>query len=259
MSATIATGADADLSIPNSRQATRFFVGLDLGQTQDFSALVVLEHVPSKPGATPRHRDQTFALRHIERFPLGTSYPRIVADVGDLVSRPPLAGACRIALDATGVGRAVVDIFRDAGQRTRARSFDFPPGTVVSTSLAMAISRQATVSPPVIAAPIAAITITGGDQVTRDGRDTRVPKRDLVGVVQALLQTGRLKIAPDLPLTATLTAELMNFRATISAAGHDSYGAGQDWRDGNHDDLVLALALAVWDAQHGTTGVVRSY
>ena len=256
MSATIIDGID--LSIPNSRQATRFFVGLDLGQTQDYTALVVLEHLPSRPGATPRHRDQTFALRHIRRWDLGTSYPRIVTDVGELVSRPPLAGACRIALDATGVGRAVTDIFRDAGPRSQARSFGFAPGTVVSPGLAVALSRRP-VPIPTIAAPISAITITGGDQVTRDGRDTRVPKRDLVGVVQALLQTGRLKIAPDLPLTSVLTAELLNFRATISAAGHDSYGAGQDWREGNHDDLVLALALAVWDAQHGTTGVIRSY
>ena len=29
---------------------------------------------------------------------------------------------------------------------------------------------------------------------------------------------------------------------------HDSYGA---WREGQHDDLVLAVALAVWFAEHG--------
>jgi hypothetical protein len=243
MSYTFATGAD--LVRAQTSQPVRFFVGLDLGQTQDYSALVVLEHAPSHPGATPRERDQTFALRHIERFKLNTSYPQIVGEVGELVSRPPLAGVCRIAVDATGVGRAVTDIFRDAGKRSQDRSLGVAPGTVVV--------------PATIAAPISAITITGGDQVTRDGRDTRVPKRDLVGVVQALLQTGRLKIAPDLPLTSVLTAELMNFRATISAAGHDSYAAGLDWRAGAHDDLVLALALAAWDAQHGTTTWARSY
>jgi chitodextrinase len=182
-----------------------------------------------------------------------------VAEVGELVGRPPLAGACRIAIDATGVGRAVTDIFRDAGHRTQAQSYGVAPGTVVAPDLAMDMSRQATVSPPTIAAPIHAITITGGDQVTRDGRDTRVPKRDLVGVVQALLQTGRLRIAPDMPLTSVLLAELQNFKATISAAGHDSYGAGADWRAGNNDDLVLAVALAAWDAQNGTAVFARSY
>ncbi len=252
---------DSDLATMRRPKSvpTVYYLGLDLGQTQDYTALVVLEHIPSKPGATPRHRDQTFALRHIERFKLNTSYPQIVAEVGELVGRPPLVGACRIAIDATGVGRAVTDIFRDAGQRTQAQSYGVAPGTVVAPDLAMDMSRQATVSPPVISAPVHAITITGGDQVTRDGRDVRVPKRDLVGVVQALLQTGRLKIAPDMPLTSVLLAELQNFKATISAAGHDSYGAGQDWREGNHDDIVLAVALAAWDAQHGTTVFARSY
>jgi len=37
-----------------------------------------------------------------------------------------------------------------------------------------------------------------------------------------------------------LISELQNFKATISAAGHDSYGAGQDWRENNHDNLVPA-------------------
>ena len=28
----------------------------------------------------------------------------------------------------------------------------------------------------------------------------------------------------------------------IAFGGHDAYGAGADWREGNRDDLVLALA-----------------
>ena len=34
----------------------------------------------------------------------------------------------------------------------------------------------------------------------------------------------------------------------ISETGKDSYGA---WREGAHDDLVLAVALAVWKAKKG--------
>jgi hypothetical protein len=40
-----------------------------------------------------------------------------------------------------------------------------------------------------------------------------------------------------------LMSELADFRVRISASGSDTYGA---WRGGAHDDLVLALALAVW-------------
>jgi hypothetical protein len=41
----------------------------------------------------------------------------------------------------------------------------------------------------------------------------------------------------------------LNFRVKIDPlTAHDSYGA---WREGQHDDLVLAVALAVWFAEHG--------
>jgi len=66
-----------------------------------------------------------------------------------------------------------------------------------------------------------------------------------------LLQSERLKIASALPLAAVLTQELLAFRVKISQlTGHDSYGAGTEWRDGGaHDDLVLALACAAWWAE----------
>jgi hypothetical protein len=90
------------------------------------------------------------------------------------------------------------------------------------------------------------ITITGGDSVVRDNKAFRVPKRDLVSTVQVLLQGGRLKIAPALAESALLVQELQNFQVKISDLGHDSYGA---WREGTHDDLVLAAALACWHAE----------
>ncbi len=43
------------------------------------------------------------------------------------------------------------------------------------------------------------ITITGGDTVTRDRGNYRVPKRDLFGVMQMLLQSERLKVAEGFP------------------------------------------------------------
>lgn len=92
-----------------------------------------------------------------------------------------------------------------------------------------------------------AITITGGDTVSRDGQDYRVPKRDLVSVVQVLLQSERLKIASSLKEAQTLTSELLAFRVSISLKGHDSYGNDVGpWRENPHDDLVLAVASATW-------------
>lgn len=80
--------------------------------------------------------------------------------------------------------------------------------------------------------------------MSRDGRDYRVPKRDLVSTVQVLLQAERLKIARALPEAQTLVNELLAFKVTISNQGHDSYG--NDWREAPNDDLVLAVAVAAW-------------
>jgi hypothetical protein len=89
------------------------------------------------------------------------------------------------------------------------------------------------------------VTITGGDTAsTEDPWHLRVPKRDLVGTLVALLQTGRLRVAEGLELAPALVNELVNFKMKINLdTGHDSYEA---WRESVHDDLVLAVALACW-------------
>ena len=77
-----------------------------------------------------------------------------------------------------------------------------------------------------------------------------------------LLQTGRLKVAAGLKDARTLVHELLRFRVKIDPlTAHDSYGA---WREGAHDDLVLAVAIAVWyagrqrAADYGTDGWGRA-
>ena len=92
------------------------------------------------------------------------------------------------------------------------------------------------------------IQITGGDAVTYDKGLRRVPKRDLVSAARVAFQAGRLKIAATLPHAETLTRELQTYQVKISLdTAHDSYGA---WREGAHDDLVLALCLALWTGEH---------
>jgi hypothetical protein len=112
-----------------------------------------------------------------------------------------------LVVDATGVGRPVIDMLRQRGLK-----------------------------------PVP-ITITGGDLVSHEGGGWRVPKRDLVSVVQVALQTDRLKFAKDLPMVPVLVQELLAFRVKISEAGQDTYGS---WREGTHDDMVLAIACAAW-------------
>jgi hypothetical protein len=52
-----------------------------------------------------------------------------------------------------------------------------------------------------------------------------VPKSEVFGLTQALLSTGRLKIAKSLALADVLKKELLDFRMKVSARGHESFNA----------------------------------
>jgi hypothetical protein len=74
----------------------------------------------------------------------------------------------------------------------------------------------------------------------------QVPKKELVSTLQVLLQTRRLQVAQRLPQAAALERELHAFRVRITESAHEMFGAE---RERDHDDLVMALALAAWVAE----------
>jgi hypothetical protein len=194
--------------------------GLDLGQASDFTALAVLEKwVSPDPTPTGKHVAH-YDVRHLERFQLGSSYGVITERLVQLFAEPPLKRSV-LAVDRTGVGRAVVGMIQDARP----------------------------------AASLLPITITAGHRADRDENagGWRVPKKDLVGVLQVLLQERRIKVAPRLPEAQTLVKELQNFRVKVTTAANEIYEA---WREGQHDDLVLAVGIAAWAAERssGTGG-----
>jgi Terminase RNaseH-like domain len=207
---------------PPPETKVEYVVGLDLGQAQDYSALTVVERT-APPDAEP-----IYAVRHLHRWPLGTSYATIADDVAALVYRPELLG-CRLAADRTGVGRAVVEM--------------------IDQALADAKGENR-------AADLVGILITAGHQTVREGHDWHVAKKELVSALQALLSSGRLKIAPELALAETLVKELKAFKVKITVAGNETFEA---WRERDHDDLVLAVALAVWLADRGPRGRFEIY
>src|SRR6516164_5546653 len=61
-----------------SADGEKWLVGLDLGQAQDFTAMVTL-HRTTVETETESYR--AYACPHIKRWPLGTTYPAIVADL----------------------------------------------------------------------------------------------------------------------------------------------------------------------------------
>ena len=187
-----------------------YWVGLDLGQAADFTALAVLEAVSAEGAERELH------LRYLERYPLRTPYTTVAEGVVALVEQLRKLTVLReepdLLVDNTGVGRAVTDVLRDKGLHFKA------------------------------------ITLTGGSQVMRGkAGEYRVPKADVVDALVVPFQSGALKVAAGLKLWSTLRAELLNFRRKVNpATAHASY---EHWRESDHDDLVLAAALAAWGAQ----------
>lgn len=221
-----------------------YLVGVDLGQTNDYTAVSILYR--SERGTSRTERQVTYdgwsiasekrpategvyEARYLERFPLGTPYPKQVERIRQIMSELEQRGDVRsdratthLVVDQTGVGRPVVDMLRAEGMRS-----------------------------------LTAVTIHGGDQTIRDGSEYRVPKRELVSVVQVLLQTERLGIASSLPEAHTLTREMLAFKVEISKSGHDTYG--NDWRENPHDDLVLSVSLAAWAGERIPRAGMRIY
>ena len=95
-----------------------FYVGLDLGQAADFTALAVLEAVSAEEVERELH------LRHLERYPLRTPYKAVAEGVAALVEKLRdllfMRDEPHLLVDNTGVGRAVTDVLRDKGLRFKA-------------------------------------------------------------------------------------------------------------------------------------------
>ncbi|MGB6771672.1 MAG: hypothetical protein WBF51_06660, partial [Candidatus Dormiibacterota bacterium] len=152
-------------------------------------------------------------IRWLQRVPLGTPYPAVVEHLAKVAEAAKSWGSTTIVLDGTGVGAPVVDLMRRA------------------TSV-----------------PIRAIVFTAGDHERADGHDVaRVPKRDLVSGLEVVLQERRLDVTPDCPLRAELEAELKAFDYSITDRGHSLFSARR-----GHDDMVMALCLALHHAGHRT-------
>ena len=210
--------------IKDIRVENMFVIGLDLGQINDYTALIILDRsqeIVTETVPVPDFHDRAiirqwtdrqvikdafYDCRHIERLRLGTSYPDIVDHVKRLVESEQINGRYLLVVDQTGVGRPVFDLVTKAGLEA------------------------------------VGVTITGGDAVTWSRREARVAKRLLVSTLHATIQTGRLKFAEGMENVDILQKEMLTFDYKMTESANIVYGA----REGAHDDLVLSLALALW-------------
>lgn len=196
--------------------------GLDLGKVADFSALACVEKSPAA-NPKPKRRHQ-YTLRWLEAWELGTKYASIIADVRARFESPMLNWT-PLAVDFTGVGTAVVEQLQAAK----------------------------------VTARLNPVLITSGHSISRPEetkeRAWHVPKKELVSTMVVMLEAGLLKWASPsergaLKLISRFEKELQDFRAKVTKSRNETFsGEGSQ-----HDDLVLAVSLAVWLGEHTGTG-----
>lgn len=193
-----------------------YFIGADLGRDRDHSAFAVCSKVtrilPDKDPYTHAPRKlHLLELNHIEQVPAGVRYTRVMRRLAFIVRR---------LNHATPHGYTAVSIHLslDAGG----------PGSLAK-DLVRGLGLGVHFHP---------IVITGGQEPNQlKSGSTSVPRKDLLSTLRFLLETENLEIAPNLRHGATLVREFAGARASGTKA--------------KHDDLVIATALAAWQAtQH---------
>jgi hypothetical protein len=196
----------------------KYILGVDVGTRQDHSALVLIRRVerlqPKRalPGTWEELSERqmiysSYEVPLMERLPLGIEYRELISRIRTIMDLPALFRQdVQIAMDATGVGYPVIQQMIGAG------------------------------------IGVIGVTITGGTSVAQNDIGYTVPKRDLVTALQVVAQNRRLQVSPKLALAPEFEKELQVFRRTTSQAKNEKYSA----EEGEHDDIVLAAAIAVW-------------
>jgi len=200
---------------------SRYWLGVDLAQAQDNTALVCVhdECLPlwnaGRQVLGLRARTIVFA----DKFK-GVSYPDVVSHVIRTMLKDPLRGRTRLVIDASGLGRVVSDLLFDQGVQHDA------------------------------------VQMTVGQNWVKKDRYVNVGKTLLLETLSLLFATGDLTFAHDLPLRDDILAELETFQLETTAAGNQVITQGKS--GAHHGDLAIALAAACFASEHllpGFTGV----
>jgi hypothetical protein len=202
------------------REKTRIYVGLDLGKRQDHTAIAAVELRWSYGAKDP-------ATLHT------AEHPKLL-----------LSYSTRLPLDTetTRIPRFV----RDTLQRY-APAYGEPART--DTLLIDATGQGHTIVELIrkdqLKARIVPITLTGGqvDRQLKDGYHS-LPRPDLLNTLKMLFELGNIQLLSTAPGFVDIERELVQFQPS---------GDQQE-----HDDLVMAFAMAVWQAAKDCPALLKA-
>jgi hypothetical protein len=208
--------------MPNALEIRWPFVfGLAISDLRDPPALAIVERVP---GATLEAPVQHL-LRYLRRWPRGSAHQRVVDDVRAMLEQ--------VRSEEAAAGRRFDPL---SGQSASGRFAEQVAGIVVdATALGWPVVDM--LWHAVQGPQIAAVTVTAGGRVQFDHWGYRVPRQDLVGVVQILAGRRCFRIAPGLPQIDAVTSALGRWVSSAEEAP---------------EALVSAVALALWWGEVGS-------
>lgn len=203
---------------PRSSQLTpQLFLGVDLGKERDHTVLALCERRWQLGQWSAAHHDHArrpvLVLRDLVRLPLNTAYTHVPQVIKNAFARYEAASPYAASV------KTERNVVVDAGG---------VGGGVLD------IIRQAQDTRYLGPLQLVPVFTSSGHEPGRTASGCHtVPKRDLLTALRAVVEARSLLIPRQLALAPELLKELAGFRQS----GHST---------AKHDDLAMALCLAVW-------------
>jgi hypothetical protein len=206
-------------------EPVRFVAALDVAQQADWTALVVLELIYAPNNHKKLDEVRLVALERWQKL-----YPDTLEELGVIFSEETLKRRTILATDATGPGLHLYeDMVRDE-------------------ALISCVGKER----------ITPVVITPGQNEGRDGKFRMVPKHLLITRLQSAIRRRQIRVPRKLPLYNILESELEGYEMKLNE-GSKRVTFYNNPRDGGpeHDDTILALALAHWRVHYKPKGSTK--
>jgi len=205
-----------------------FYAGVDLGKHQDYSVIAVL-----------KREDDVLKLIHLKRFPLETAYASVIGYLKGLYDN--LKTIQSILMDQTGVGEYIVEDVETA----YASVIGYLKGLYDNLKTIQSILMDQT---------------GVGEYIVEDVRNTGLPvegviltaesKEQIMTYLKNIMMRGLLKYPYDRQLLHEMNVE----KYELSKSGHVMF----THPSGTHDDMLWALALAVYASKSAQVSAVKT-
>ena len=202
-----------DPAIPRVTGHERYWIGADLGQANDYSAVCVIkdQQLPTYDGIRVTLGARNRTIVYADKF-RGVSYVDVVDHLIKLRNAPPFGGKSELVIDGTSIGRVVSDMLWEQG------------------------------------VDHAAVQMTGGQEWRRSGRYVNASKTLMIENLAVLFAAGELTFAHDLPLRKEIEEDLASFTTQTTAAGNQIIT--QSRNASGHGDLGIGLIVAGFASQY---------